>query len=225
MILDPVRQASRCRRALCLTALAIEAGYSLAFVPVVPSLIGRHPVLLEALRSSTAAMVAAGAFARVGRASLVLALIAPLPTLMMMDPFVWWAGRLWGPSAARYLGGRGDRGRRRTERTVRLLARSESWAVVLAYFLPVPNVLIYGAAGWTGMPLRRFLLLDLVGTATWVGLIVGLGYGIGSSAVDVARSITHYGLLASVAGAALVLLMLGARGLVARRRASAVRCP
>src|SRR5205085_12327920 len=128
-------------------------------------------------------------------ASLVLALLAPLPTLLMADPFVWWAGRLWGPDVARYVGGRGPRGKRRTERAVRWLERYGSWAVALAYFIPVPSALIYAAAGWTGMRLRRFLLLDLAGTSLWVALIVGLGYAIGRSAVGVAPSITRYGLL------------------------------
>ena len=113
----------------------------------------------------------------------------------MAGPFLWWAGRLWGPVAAKYLAGRGPRAKRRTGRAIDLLERYDSWAVVLAYLLPVPSALIYAAAGWTGMSLRRFLLLDLVGTCLWVALIVGLGYAIGHSAVDVAHAITNYGLL------------------------------
>jgi membrane protein DedA with SNARE-associated domain len=58
---------------------------------------------------------------------------------------------------------------------------------------------IYAAAGWNGMRLRRFLLLDLAGAALWVVPIVGLGYAIGHPAVDLAREITHYGLLLGLA--------------------------
>ncbi len=195
-------------RMICASVLVLEGLYSLVLVPAVPSLIGRDPVLLEALRSSTAAMVAAGAFARVGRASLAFALLAPLPTLMMSDPFLWWAGRLWGPDVAKYLGGRSPRAKRRTERAIRLLERYDSWAVVLAYILPVPSAVIYAAAGWTGMRLRRFLLLDLVGTAIWIFLIVGLGYAIGSSAVQVAHAITRYSLYATL-GLVAVALVIG----------------
>ena len=61
-------------------------------------------MLLEALRGSTSAMASGGAFARVGQASLVLAILAPLPTLLFVTPFFWWAGRLWGPKAAAMLG-------------------------------------------------------------------------------------------------------------------------
>lgn len=189
----------RRRRAICAAALALGGLYSLLLIPVVPSLLGRDPVLLEALRGSIAAMVAGGAFARIGQASLLLALLAPLPTLMMTDPFVWWAGRLWGPDVAKYLGGQGPRGKRRVNRAVRWLERYGSWAVLFAYVLPVPSALIYAAAGWTGMRLRRFLALDLAGTLLWIGLIVGLGYAIGRSAVQVAHQITHYSLLATIA--------------------------
>jgi membrane protein DedA with SNARE-associated domain len=208
----------RRRRAICAAVLVLHGLYSLLLLPAVPSLLGSDPVLLEALRGSTAAMVAGGAFARIGQASLALALLAPLPTLLMADPFLWWAGRLWGPDVVKYLGGRGPRARRRTDRAARLLEHYGSWAVVLAYLLPIPGALIYAAAGWTGMRLRRFLLLDLAGTSIWVGLIVGLGYAIGRSAVDVAHVITRYGLfvtLALVLGAAAVV---GLRALARGRR-------
>ena len=208
-VLDRVGQ--RRRRVICATALALQALYSFLLLPAVPSLLGRDPVLLEALRGSTAAMVAGGAFARVGEASLALALLAPLPTLMMADPFLWWAGRLWGPDAATYLGGRGPRGRRRTERALRFLERYGSWAVALAYLIPVPSALIYAAAGWTGMRLRRFLLLDLAGTSLWIALIVGLGYAIGRSAVHIAHLITRYSLWLTVALVVLAFLTVWLR--------------
>jgi membrane-associated protein len=61
--------------------------------------------------------------------------------------------------------------------------------------LPIPSALVYAAVGWTGMRLRIFILLDLIGTALWVGLNVGLGYAIGQSAVDVAKAISRYALI------------------------------
>lgn len=213
------RLGQRRQRAICLAALALQALYSFALVPAVPSLIGRNPVLLEALRASTAAMVAAGAFARAGQASLALALLAPIPTLLMTGPFLWWAGRLWGPLAAKYLAGRGQRAKRRTDRSVRLLERYDSWAVVFAYLLPVPSAVIYAAAGWTGMSLRRFLLLDLAGTWLWVALIVGLGYAIGHDAVNVAHAISHYGFALTLALIPAALIVVALRA-VTRRRAT-----
>ncbi|HTU29228.1 MAG TPA: VTT domain-containing protein [Solirubrobacteraceae bacterium] len=186
------------RQAICAGVLILQGVYRLVLLLTTPSLIGSHPLLLEALRGSTSSLVAGGAFARIGRASLVLALLVPLPTLMMSDPFVWWAGRLWGPGIIDLLAGPGAARRRRIQVAMRLIERTRSWAVVLAPILPVPSVIIYAAAGWTGMRLRRFLVLDLIGTFGWVVLIVGLGYAIGQSAVNIAHTITHYSLLITI---------------------------
>ena len=201
--LDP---ALRRKQIICAGMLMLQGLYQLALLPAIPSLIGSHPVALEALRGSTAAMVAAGAFARVGRASLVLALLAPLPTLMMSDPFIWWAGRLWGPEVLEYLGGRSQRAQRRTQRALGWIERWCAPAIVLAYIIPViPSAAIYAAAGWTGMRLRWFLVLDLLGTMLWIGLIVGLGYAIGQPAVNIAHDIAHYSLIGTIALVVLVV--------------------
>lgn len=210
--------SERQAKTVCAGVLAFTGLYSLVLLPAAPSLLGRSPVLLEFLRASTAAMVAAGAFARVGRASLELALLAPLPTLMFSDPFVWWAGRLWGPDVAKFLGGSSHRAQRRTERALRFLERYDAWAVVFAYLLPVPSAFIYAGAGWGGMPLRRFLLLDLAGTLLWVGLIVGLGYAIGEPAVHVAKLITRYSLIAVVGLIVLALAGAGVNAWWSRRQ-------
>jgi membrane protein DedA with SNARE-associated domain len=207
--------ASGRAQALCAAGLFLTGLYALAFVPAAPSLLGTHPVRLELLRASTPALVTGGAFARVGRASLVLALLAPMPTLMMSDPFFWWAGRIWGPDVTHYLVGTSPRARRRTDRALRLLERYDQLAIVFAYLLPVPSALVYAGAGWTGMSLRRFLLLDLLGTAIWIGLIVGLGYAIGHPAVHVATTISHYSLYATIA---LVVAIIGYSVIAGRSR-------
>ena len=64
------------------------------------------------------------------------------------------------------------------------------------------------------MRLRRFLLLDLVGTSLWVALVVGLGFATGRPAVHVIKEITHYSLLLAIP---LTLAALAALGLRVRR--------
>lgn len=213
------RSGQRRRRAICVTALALQAAYSIALVPAVPALLGRDPVLLEALQGSVAAMVAGGAFARVGHASLALALVAPLPTLLMADPLLWWAGRLWGPGVTKYLGGRDVRGKKRADRAVALLQRYGPWALILARLLPIPSPLIYAAAGWQGMRLGRFLVLDLAGTLLWAALIVGLGYAVGHPAVHIIHQITRYGLVLGIASVLVALAVTGLRATARRGRA------
>src|ERR1700759_339087 len=159
----------------CVAGIALKSVFALALLPLVPSLLGTDPVLLEALRGSTSAMAAGGAFARVGEASLALAVLAPLPTLLFVTPFFWWAGRLWGPKAAATLTGGHPNAEKWAQRSGVHLERFGGVAVALAPFLPIPSALIYAAAGWTGMSLRRFMVFDVIGMLSWIALIVGLG--------------------------------------------------
>jgi membrane-associated protein len=207
---------------ICVTAIAVKTVFALALLPVVPSLLGTDPVLLEALRGSTSAMAAGGAFARVGQASLVLAVLAPLPTLLFVTPFFWWAGRLWGPNAAAMLGAGQPKAEKWAQRSGAHLERFGGLAVALAPYLPVPSALIYAAAGWTGMSLRRFMVFDVLGMLSWIGLIVGLGYAVGRPAVQVAKAISHYGLLATIAIVAIALVIAVLR---ARRAAGRATTP
>jgi membrane protein DedA with SNARE-associated domain len=196
---------------LCIAGLAITTIYTLVLIPVAPSLLGKDPVLLELLRGSTPAMVAGGAFARVGDASIVLALIAPIATLMMADPLLWWAGRIWGPNiAGTLIGNKGPRGQKWIARATHWSERYGSWAVILSYYLPIPSALVYAGAGWTGMRLRRFLVLDLIGVMLWVALNVGLGYAVGQSAVDVAKAIGRYSLYVTI-GLVVLIFAVSAR--------------
>jgi membrane protein DedA with SNARE-associated domain len=104
----------------------------------------------------------------------------------------------------------------RSARLERTAERFGPAAVVLAYYLPVPSLLIYVVAGLSGMRLRTFLVLDAVGTLLWVGPVVGLGYAIGRPAVDVVRTVDHYSALLAVA---VLLVVIGVQ--VRRRRAVA----
>jgi membrane protein DedA with SNARE-associated domain len=198
------------QQTICLAGIGLLGIYSLALLPLVPSLLGTDPLLLSALRGSTSSMVASGAFARVGEASVVLALIAPFLTLFVRPPFFWWAGKLWGRDAAQMLAGQGPRAEKWTRRVNHWAERYENVGVVLAYILPVPSALIFAGAGWVGMSLKRFLVLDLIGTSIWIGLNVGLGYAIGQSAVDVAKGIARYSLIFTVV-LIVVAVVIGAR--------------
>jgi membrane-associated protein len=202
----------------CVTGIAVKSVFALALLPLAPSLLGTDPVLLEALRGSISAMASGGAFARVGEASLVLAVLAPLPTLLFATPFFWWAGRLWGPKAAATLGGGHPKAEKWAQRSGARVERFGGLAVTLAPYLPLPSSFIYAAAGWTGMSFRRFMVFDLLGMISWVGLIVGLGYAVGHPAVQVAKAISHYALLVTIAVIAIAMAIA-----VLRTRRAATR--
>jgi membrane protein DedA with SNARE-associated domain len=202
---------------ICLAGIAFSCLYGLLLLPAVPALVGTHPLLLELIRGSMTSMVTMGALARTGHASLTLALLAGVPGVMMFDWLYWWAGRRWGSRALTMLVGKHPRATRRIAWVQRVAHRWGGAAVVVAYLLPVPNVLIYAAVGWTGMGLVTFLVLDAIGALLWVGLLVGLGFAIGQRAVDVAHAVSHYALAVTLAIVALIV----ARQVWRARRAAA----
>ena len=167
--------------------------YYYAGLPLNALLLGTHPILLSLIRGSTVAMIASGGFASVGRAPLILALLAPVPISMITDPCYFYAGRRYGRGIVHYLERTDPRWRRRLARGERFFKRWGVWTVVFAPFIPVPSALFYLAAGEAGMRFIIFILADLTGTLMYVGLWVGAGWIAGQHAVDVAQTITHYG--------------------------------
>lgn len=192
---------------IILAAIALSAVVPFALLPLVPALVSSHPALLELVRGSTAAIINMGARARVGETSIVAAVLLGVPSLMLFDWAFWWAGRRWGDRVFVWLlGGSGPRTDRRLARLHRMEARFGPLAVVLAYLLPVPTVLIYAAVGEGGMRLWVFLILDALGTIVWTGLLAFAGWGLGHGAVDVANAIGHYSLWVTIGLIVLVTL-------------------
>jgi membrane protein DedA with SNARE-associated domain len=190
----------------CWAGITLSGVYYLSLLPFRAELVGTHPVALEILNGSTEAIIAAAAFARIGHGTLLVVLLAAIPGLMKFDPLYWWAGRLWGERAIVLMGGRRDRWQRYIDRVARW-GRKFTWpAIVICPFLPVPNAVIYIIAGWAGVGLVTFLVLDLIGTMLWTGMLLGLGYALGHHAVVVARAVSRDGLWFSIAIIALIIV-------------------
>jgi membrane-associated protein len=191
---------------LCWAGITLSGIYYLALLPFRASLVGTHPVLLELLNGSTEGIVSAAAFARVGHGSLAVVLLAAIPGLMKFDLLYWWAGRLWGERIIMLFSGRRKHGPKFIARVGRW-GRWFTWpAVVVSPFLPIPNAIIYAVAGWAGMSVVTFLILDLIGTLMWAGMLAGLGYELGHHAVVVAQTISKYGLWVSIGIVVLVVV-------------------
>jgi membrane-associated protein len=73
--------------------------------------------------------------------------------------------------------------------------------------------LLFVVAGWTGMRLVTFVLLDAIGALLWIMLLAGLGFYLGQDAVDVARTVSRYSLWLSIA---LVVAVIATRARRAR---------
>ena len=209
-------QAERADRFL-IAAIALSSLYLLAWIPLTPVLVADHPVLLELFKGSMSGMVTMGAKARIGESSIVVAVLAAIPGLMIFDWIYWWAGRRWGRNAIDLFLGNHPKAAARAARIERIFHRYGWIAIVVAYFQPIPNVLFYAAAGWTRMRLIPFLLLDLLGCLLWIALCVGLGYAIGQEAVDVAKAVGRYALWVTIG---LVVVIVARQMWTARRRAA-----
>jgi membrane-associated protein len=192
---------------LCWASITLSGLYYWAILPFRASLVGTHPVVLEMLNGSTEAFIAAAAFARVGHGSILIVLLASIPGLMKFDIIYWWAGRLWGERIIVLLSGGNKRGPKYMAR-VKRWGRKFLWpAVLVSRFIPIPSVIIYVIAGWDGMRLSTFLILDAIGSLAWAGTLAGLGWAMGHHAVVVAQDISHYGLWITIALVVVVVVV------------------
>ncbi len=205
---DPrIPWAGKPRRAdiLCWAGIMLSGIFYWVTLPLRTHLVGTHPVWSELIGGGTESIISAAAFARVGHGTLVVVLLAAIPGIMKFDPLYWWAGRLWGERVIALFGAKRNRGARYMARVDRW-GRKFTWpAVIIAPFLPIPNAIIFVIAGWAGMRLLTFVILDVIGTLLWAGLLSGLGYALGHSAVVVAQNISHYGLWVSIGLVVLVV--------------------
>lgn len=192
---------------LCLGPILAFSIWTLLGGSLAISLIGTHPLLFEALRGSIPAMVSAGGFAQVGQLAVWQALLAPLPILCAADPFLYWAGWRYGPRLKSFLIENDASWRQRMPRLEHTFARWGAWAVAFGSLTGASGAFVYFAAGDVRMRLWLFALSDLVGTVLRVGAFVGLGYFLGKHAVAVAMQVSKYGLWATIA--LLALLVVG----------------
>ncbi|MEP6953252.1 MAG: VTT domain-containing protein [Solirubrobacteraceae bacterium] len=188
-----------------IVGLVVSGLYALLLLPLTPALIDSHPLALEIIRGSVSSIITMGALARTGDASLAVAVLAAIPALVMFDWVFWLAGRRWGHRAVTMFLGNGAKRGRQVRRLEGVMRRLGPYAVLFGYVLPLPTALIDAAAGWIGMRLRTFLILDLLGALLWTGLLAGLGYAIGQPAVDVAHAVGRYALWFTLGIVALIV--------------------
>jgi membrane protein DedA with SNARE-associated domain len=177
---------------LCLGPILARSIYYYAGIPLGTALQFTKPLYAELLRGSTISLIIAGAFAAGGRLPLWAVLLAPIPITMLTDPFYYWAGRRYGRPLIGYLEKHDRRWHRRARRAESFFARWGLWTILFAYFLPVPNDLLYFGAGDAHLPFWRFIAVDVVGTLLFIGLWVSLGFVIGKPAENVADAVGQY---------------------------------
>jgi membrane protein DedA with SNARE-associated domain len=184
----------RAQDRVCAGAILAGVLYGVAMIPVTPVLIATHPLLLELLSGSNTSIVAAGSFcAARSKLAFAGAIAAPLPGMLKSNCVTWWAGRLWGPRVAERLASHSPRTAAITAKVHRRGLRLARLAVLLSSFVPVSGTPVYVAAGWVGLPLSTFVILDVIGCAVWSAVLTTCGYLLGSWGVAMAGLMSRYG--------------------------------
>lgn len=178
-------------------AILAVVAFGIVLRPFQPFLVASQPVLLEFLTGDLTAIGAAAAFARIGEVPLWLVIVAGAAGMIKLDWLTWWVGRQWGQGIIRMLTA-SQRAQRWAQRGRDADLRVVGAAVVLAMVPGMPTAVVFALAGWAGMRLTTFLLLDLVGALAMTGLVAGVGYGLGQRAVDIVLLVDRYASVASI---------------------------
>ncbi|MGI5125625.1 DedA family protein [Pseudonocardia sp. CA-107938] len=180
---------------MLVAAVVAVVGIGMAIRPLKPFLLATQPVLLEFLTGDKIAIGAAAAIARIGDVPLWLVVVAGAVGMVKFDWITWWAGRQWGAGIVGMFA--------TSERVRRRAAELNPWtvrvAIVLAGLPGIPSAVVFAVAGWTGVRLRTFLLLDLVGAVLTTAAVAGLGYALGQDAVDAVLLVDKYAMYVSLA--------------------------
>jgi membrane protein DedA with SNARE-associated domain len=119
----------------------------------------------------------------------------------------WCIGRYGGRPFVEQYGRYLHIGSGRLERAERWFDRHDRWAVLLGCITPVVRSFVAIPAGIFEMPLGRFLLWAIPGSAAFAFAFAGIGWAVGSNY----QHFHHLLDIALVAGAALVVLYLVVR--------------
>ncbi|HEY5820863.1 MAG TPA: DedA family protein [Propionibacteriaceae bacterium] len=183
----------------CWIAFSLTGVYALVLLPLRPILLGANPYLLAGLGGSRTSAVTIGALAATGVGWWPLGLLLGTIGAVKFDWVFWWAGKLWGRGLIEIVAGRSPRAARNADRAERLAKKYGVAAVLLGYVIPLPSGVIYATLGATGMRLRTFILIDVIGAASTRAIYIYLGYRIGQPAVNVVQVIAKYSLWLSLA--------------------------
>lgn len=126
----------------------------------------------------------------------------------------WWIGWKGGRPLAERRGGWLHLGPERLARAERWFDRWDDWAVALGRIVPVVRSFISVPAGIFRMPLGRYTVLTIPGSALWCFVFAGIGWALGASYESFHHAFDFVDVVI-VAGAVAFVLYL-----VARRRSN-----
>jgi membrane protein DedA with SNARE-associated domain len=116
-------------------------------------------------------LIAVGSLASYGRLRLVPSLVAALTACLLADGFWYRVGQRGWSKSHRFCRPKGDW----KNRVLSLIWRHSGASILLAKFVVGSNVVSL-LAGKAGLSAARFLIYDSIGSLTWSGSYIALGY-------------------------------------------------
>lgn len=189
----------------CMIMIAAMGVYSLALLPVRSLIVAANPYIAAAINGGAVSVTNIGARASTGvdPAGLwILGLVIAGISVCKFDWVFWWAGRLWGNNLIDYLlQGRGGLAKKNAARAQKITQKYAVLAMIISWLplIPFPSAIVYGALGIAGMPLRKFLILDITLAFATRGLYIYLGWTIGQPVVDFLLTYDKYAWYVTIA--------------------------
>jgi membrane protein DedA with SNARE-associated domain/rhodanese-related sulfurtransferase len=121
-------------------------------------------------------LLAAGALAGTGRMYLPVAIAMPLIAATGCDALWYALGRWHGAAVLRLICRISLEPDSCVRRTQLSFERRGVWALVVAKFVPGLSAMTAPLAGVSRVPLRRFLLFDVLGALLWSGSYIAVGF-------------------------------------------------
>ena len=136
---------------------------------------GYPAVFLGTFLEGETVLLAAGFAAQRGYLSLPLVVFLASVASFLGDQSFFWIGRFYGPRLVARL----PRLRPAVDRMSILLCRHNLPVILSVRFLYGLRIAGPMAIGMSGVPWRRFLLLNLLGAMAWAVIISSIGFGLG----------------------------------------------
>ncbi|MDO5696890.1 MAG: bifunctional DedA family/phosphatase PAP2 family protein [Dermatophilus congolensis] len=160
------------------------------------------------------ALVVGGVLASRGNVSLPVLVAVGMVCAVAGDSVGYEIGRHFGPAIQRSRLGRWV-GEEKWAAAHAYVESKGSGAVFLGRWVGVMRALVPSIAGMIRMPYPRFLLANMAGGATWVGVVLALSYTAGGSVETARKALGNISLI----GGAVVVLVVAALVIRHRRRA------
>ncbi|MEM7362838.1 MAG: VTT domain-containing protein [Pseudomonadota bacterium] len=154
-------------------------------------------------------MLAAGALAGMGELSVALVLLTTVLATVPIDVGWYYAGKIRGGRVLNLLCAISLEPDYCVRNTESVFTKLGPLAVVVSKFVPGLQTLAPPMAGFTSMPVVRFVVLDTIGTLLFAGLFVGLGWLFHEQLEVIAAEIASYGTTAGIIIALIAAAYLG----------------